>query len=248
MLSPGPGTQMGPPAHAPRSPRAYLSVPRMRNGERGQILPGLLVVMLALLAVGVLMFQVGKAAVLRSSAQTAADAAALAGAREIRRQLMVQWATTGTTNINAISQPLVVAQMSLYAKKNDATLLPVRPGDINGVDVKARVTTDEKLGDGAKEIGEEDAKGEARARARIELMPGLGGGASIGPLPGGGESSGAVPKISDDDWKEIKKKLGSGPPDCDDMVTLGRFLQEQGFDVAENNAFGGVAPVHDPQG
>ena len=44
-----------------------------------------------------LMFQVGKAAVLRSDAQTAADAAALAGATEIKRQLMVQWATTGTT-------------------------------------------------------------------------------------------------------------------------------------------------------
>jgi hypothetical protein len=217
----------------------------MRQGERGQILPGLLVVMLALLAVGVLMFQVGKAAVLRSSAQTAADAAALAGAREIRRQLMVQWATTGMTDISAINRPLVVAQMALYAKKNDATLLPVRPGDIVGVDVKARVTTDEKLGKGAKEIDEEDAKGEAKARARIELMPGLGAGGSIGPLPGGGGGgSGSVPKISDDDWKEIKKKLGSGPPDCDDMVALGGFLQEQGFNVAENNAFGGVAPVH----
>ena len=148
MLSPGPGTQMGPPAHASRAPRAYLLVPSVRNGERGQILPGLLVVMLALLAVGVLMFQVGKAAVLRSGAQTAADAAALAGAREIRRQLMVQWATTGTTDISLINRPLVIAQMSLYAKKNDATLLPPRPGDIQGVDVKARVTTDEELGDG----------------------------------------------------------------------------------------------------
>jgi hypothetical protein len=172
----------------------------MRQGERGQILPGLLVVMLALLAVGVLMFQVGKAAVLRSSAQTAADAAALAGAREIRRQLMVQWATTGTTNINLISRPLVIARMAEYAKKNDATLLPVRPGDIQGVDVKARVTTDEELGEDAKEIGEEDAKGEAKARARIELMAGLGGGASIGPLPGGGESSGPVPKIAEKEW------------------------------------------------
>ena len=69
----------------------------MREGERRQILPGLLVVMLALLAVGVLMFQVGKAAVLRADAQTAADAAALAEAEEIKRQLMAQWATTGTT-------------------------------------------------------------------------------------------------------------------------------------------------------
>jgi len=243
MLSPGPGTHMGPPAHAPKAPRAYLSVPRMRNGERGQILPGLLVVMLALLAVGVLMFQVGKAAVLRSSAQTAADAAALAGAREIKRQLLVQWATTGTTSISAINRPLVIAQMTLYAKKNDATLLPPRLGDINGVDVKARVTTDEELGDGAKEIGEEDAKGEAQARARVELAVGLGG-ASIGPLPGGGESSGPVPKISEKEWDEIKKQLGSGAPDCDDVVALGRFLQEQGFAVGENNAFGGVAPVH----
>jgi hypothetical protein len=216
----------------------------MRNGERGQILPGLLVVMLALLAVGVLMFQVGKAAVLRSSAQTAADAAALAGAREIKRQLLVQWATTGTTSISAINRPLVIAQMTLYAKKNDATLLPPRPGDINGVDVKARVTTDEELGDGAKEIDEEDAKGEAHARARVELAVGLGAGGSIGPLPGGGESSGPVPKISENEWDEIKEKLGSGAPDCDDVVALGRFLQEQGFDVGENNAFGGVAPVH----
>src|SRR6185503_12976533 len=94
----------------------------MRQGERGQILPGLLVVMLALLAVGVLMFQVGKAAVLRSDAQTAADAAALAGADEIKRQLIAQWATTGTTNLAAINQPLVRAKMRLYAKKNGATL------------------------------------------------------------------------------------------------------------------------------
>ena len=90
----------------------------MRNGERGQILPGLLVVMLAVLAVGMLMFQVGKAAVLRSGAQTAADAAALAGAREIKRQLMAQWATAGTTDITTLDQPLVRAA--------DATSTPRR--------------------------------------------------------------------------------------------------------------------------
>src|SRR5215211_6121588 len=105
----------------------------MRTGERGQILPGLLVVMLALLGVGVLMFQVGKAAVLRSSAQTAADAAALAGAREIRRQLMIQWATTGTTQV-PVNEMLVRAQMRLYAKKNDATLIESSVV-IQGVDV-----------------------------------------------------------------------------------------------------------------
>ena len=76
----------------------------MRTGERGQILPGLLVVLLAVLAVGMLMFQVGKAAVLRSDAQTAADAAALAGATEIKRQLMRQWATAGPPSSTLIDQ------------------------------------------------------------------------------------------------------------------------------------------------
>ncbi|HET6691467.1 MAG TPA: pilus assembly protein TadG-related protein, partial [Miltoncostaeaceae bacterium] len=205
-----------------------------------------LVVMLALLAVGILMFQVGKAAVLRADAQTAADAAALAGAEEIKRQLMAQWATAGTTDISLISRPLVIARMTEYAEKNGATLLPPQAGDIQGVDVKARVTTDQELGDGAKEIGEEDAKGEAHGRARIELTAVAGVGGSIGPLPGGG-GSGPVPKISRKEWKELEEKIGKGAPSCDDLVALGRFLQEHGFVVAENAAFGPVGG-HDPQG
>ena len=218
----------------------------MRSGERGQILPGLLVVMLALLAVGVLMFQVGKAAVLRSGAQTAADAAALAGAQEIKRQLMAQWAATGTTDITLIDQVLVRARMRAYAKKNGATLIE-SPGDIQGVDVKARVTTDDELGAGAEAIGKEDAEGQAHARARIELAAVPGAGGSIGPLPGGRGASGPVPRISQKEWKEIEEKIGKGSPTCDDMVALGRFLQEQGFAVGENAAFGPVGR-HDPQG
>src|SRR5687768_1738985 len=218
----------------------------MRSGERGQILPGLLVIMLALLAVGVLMFQVGKAAVLRSGAQTAADAAALAGAQEIKRQLMAQWATTGTTDITLINQVLVRAQMRAYAKKNDATLIESSVV-IQGVDVKAAVTTDDDLGEGAKESGKEDAEGQAHARARIELTAVLGVGGSIGPLPGAGGGSGTVPKISEKEWKEIEEKIGKGAPTCDDMVALGRFLMDQGFVVGENAAFGPVGR-HDPQG
>jgi hypothetical protein len=203
--------------------------------------------MLALLAVGVLMFQVGKAAVLRADAQTAADAAALAGAQEIKRQLMAQWATTGTTDISLISRPLVIARMAEYAKKNDATLIPSSVV-IQGVDVKAAVTTEDDLGEGAKDIGEEDAEGEAHARARIELTPVLGVGGSIGPVPGGGGgSTGPVPKISAKEWKQIEEKIGKGAPTCDDMVALGRFLQEQGFVVGENAAFGPVGR-HDPDG
>ena len=215
----------------------------MHGREDGQILPGLLVILLALLAVGVLMFQVGRAAVLKSDAQTAADAAALAGAHEIRRQLIAQWATTGTTNLQAVSRPLVLARMHEYAKKNDATLVA---SDINGVDVKAEVTTDGELGEDARGVRAEGKKGEARARARLTIVPGVLGGGSIGPLPGGG-GGGPVPRISGGEWKEIGERLGDGPPDCDDMVAVGRFLADQGFVVGENSAFGPVGS-HTPGG
>jgi len=218
----------------------------MRNrGEAGQILPGLVVLLLALLALGVLFFQVGKASVLRSQAQTAADAAALAGATEIKRQLMVQWATMGTTDLSAVDDALVVAQMRRYAEKNEATLVA---HTIVGVDVKATVTTHETVGEGARSVGKERSKGEANARARIAITGGLGGG-SIGPVPGGGGGgSGEVPKISDKEWKELEEDIGEGPPGCDDVVKLGRFLQEQGFLVGENKYFGGVGGMHEPGG
>ncbi len=65
--------------------------------------------MLAILAIGMLAFKIGKAAVLRSGAQTAADAAALAGAKNVRDQLIAQMTTTGTADFSARQQPLVTA-------------------------------------------------------------------------------------------------------------------------------------------
>jgi hypothetical protein len=217
-----------------------------RNGECGQILPGLLMVLLAILAVGVLFFQVGKAAVLKSQAQTAADAAALAGAREIRDQLLQQYATFGATSLGAINYPAVTAQMVKYAKLNDATIVgaPV----FMGVDVKVTVSTDQELGDDAKRINEENRKGEAHARARVTLaLGGVGGlgGANMGPLTGG-SASGPVPKISEKEWDELDKQI-EHPPMCPDVIKLGKFLQEQGFVVGENAAFGPVGK-HDAGG
>jgi hypothetical protein len=215
--------------------------------QDGQILPGLLVVLLALLAVGMMMFQIGRAAVLRSDAQTAADAAALAGASEIRRQLQVQWATTGVTDVNAISRPMVIAKMQEYAKKNGATLI-VGKVQIVGVDVKATVATEEALGKDAENIGSEDAKGFAKARARVEIAAGLAG-ASIGPVPGGGRGgSGPVPKISDKEWKGLGEDIDKGTPSCKDLITLGKFLQSKNFSISENAYFGGITARHEPGG
>ena len=60
-----------------------------------------MVLMLALLAVGVMFFQVGRAAIFSTEAQTAADAAALGAAKEVKAQLLQQVATTGTSNLGA---------------------------------------------------------------------------------------------------------------------------------------------------
>jgi hypothetical protein len=214
----------------------------MRRGESGQILPGLVVVLLSLLALGALMFQVGRAAVLRSDAQTAADAAALAGATEIKRQLMAQWATYGTTDVQLVSEPLVLAKMADYARRNGARIVA---HDIDGIDVKVTVTTEETLGRDARGSDSEDARGEAKARARLFLTGGLGGGGgNVGPLPGGGGGGGGVPKISDKQWDELEKDIGSGPPGCDDIIKLGKLMVEVGFLVGENKYFGGIQGDH----
>src|SRR5215218_385421 len=121
-LSPGPGRMLSLRTHAGRGRREYPA-PTMLRRETGQILPGLIMLMLAILAIGVLAFRVGRAAVLRSGAQTAADAAALAGARSIRDQLIAQVAATGTSDFRLVSEPIVRAAASDYAKRNGARLV-----------------------------------------------------------------------------------------------------------------------------
>jgi hypothetical protein len=199
----------------------------MRRDE-GQILPGLVILLLAIVGLGVVGFQIGRAAILRSEAQTAADAAALAGAREIKRQLEVQWATYGTTDVSAIDRLAVVERMAAYARRNGARLDPDHPPQINGVDVKAWVVTAADLGAGAEAVDRERARGEARARARLSLaLPDFEGGAGP-PLPGGGS-----PRIGGAEWDRLAQRL-SDPPVCADVVTLGLFLKRHGFMVWQN--------------
>jgi hypothetical protein len=205
--------------------------------EDGQILPGLVMLLLAILALGVVGFQIGKAAMQRSQAQTAADAAALAGAREIKRQLEQQWATFGTTDVGAIDKNLVVARMREYADRNGGRLDPENPPKIDGADVRVYVETLSTLGEDAKDVGQEDSRGWARARAALSLGASLGGTGAVGgtnaagsPMPTGG-----TPKVTEDEWDEIRKKIGKPPLSCpEDVITLGLFLKAQGFQVWQN--------------
>ena len=134
----------------------------MLRRETGQILPGLIMLMLAILALGMLSFTIGKAAVLRSGAQTAADAAALAGARSIRDQLIAQVATTGTSDFARVSYPIVRAAAADYAKRNEGRLTDLK---MEGADVRAYVTTDDedRPAEGGPR-GQGDRAGARRAR------------------------------------------------------------------------------------
>src|SRR5918998_3914670 len=101
------------------TPVRTYAAPTMRRQD-GQMLPLLIFVLLAAMWLGIAVFNVGRAAVLRSEAQTAADAAALAGARNIRQQLQAQFAATGQTNLALVNYGLVRAAMTDYARRNGA--------------------------------------------------------------------------------------------------------------------------------
>jgi hypothetical protein len=207
----------------------------MLRRESGQILPGLIMLMLAILALGMLTFRIGRAAVLRSGAQTAADAAALAGARSIRDQLVNQVAATGTSDFNAISRPVVEAAARDYAKRNGGRLTDLK---IDGADVRAFVDTDDQKVDAPKD----DRRGEAKARARVELatFASLGGGGVT--APGGAGPTGGDTHITDKEWKDIGKDLHK-PPGCDDVRKLGEFLKKHGAVPPYENAALGTPPI-----
>lgn len=188
--------------------------------------------MFALVAVGMMLLQVGRATIFSTEAQTAADAAALAGAKNVQQQLMAQMALTGTANPELVNDALVFAAAEVYAKRNGAHITRL---DRRGVDVRVWVSTDETLGRGAESLGKEGTRGNARARARIEIsLGGLVIAGNIGSLVGGGD-----PTIKAKEWKELGKEI-SDPPTCgtdagsNDLVKLADLLREHGFTVGEN--------------
>ena len=215
-----------------RANRVYPAGTMLRR-ETGQILPGLIMLMLAILALGMLTFEIGKAALLRSGAQTAADAAALAGARNIRDQLIAQVSTTGTSDFSRVNIALVRAAAADYAKRNDARLTDLK---MEGADVRAWVTTDEKI-----DPPKQDREGEARARARVELLTFQSLGVNFGGGAGGGGGTGDV-HITDKEWEELEKDLHK-PLDCPDMRVLADFFKKHGAIPPFENVYMGDPPM-----
>ena len=238
-LSPGPGPKLGPRTHECPGKQSYILATMLRRQD-GQIIPALVMMMLALVVTGMMFFQVGRAAIFSTEAQTAADAAALAAVENVKQQLMEQLAATGTSSLALIDPTRVAAAAESYAQRNGGHVTKI---DRRGIDVKVWVVTNDRLGRGAERLDREDTRGSARARARVELLAipgaGFGGGGNLGLSGGGGD-----PTISGKEWKELGEEIGDGPPTCgssaasNDLVKLGNLLREHGFHVAENADMG----------
>src|ERR1700754_963288 len=135
--------------------------------QDGQTVPLLMMIMMSLLAFGVLFFQVGRAAIFSTEAQTAADAAALGAVQDIKAQLTAQVAATGTSNLAALDPERIKAAAERYARENKGHVIQL---ERRGVDVKVWTQTLEKLGQDARKVDAEQARGVARARARIDVL------------------------------------------------------------------------------
>ena len=168
------------------------------RGEDGQIIPPLLVILLLCLVFGFMMLQVGLAADYKSRSQTAADAAALAGAIEVKREIIAAYAMDHQLQPEEIQMGLVCAQAALYAARNRAVITDCQHDQY---DIKVKVRGNDQLqtvGD-TQELDGDHA--EAKARATPWSFGSGGGilGAGGGSLPvgggGGGPLMGANPKL-----------------------------------------------------
>lgn len=153
----------------------------------------------AALVLGFTLFQVGAASALKSRAQTAADAAALAGVVEIKRE--IEAAGLEGLPPTAIDQPLVCGWAQSFAQRNDATVTECR---VELYDVLVQVQGNREIqGDIASSRGKK-----AHARARASLGVSFAG--AVGGLPagGGGAAGGGTNCISAKDLSAIEEKAG----------------------------------------
>jgi hypothetical protein len=151
----------------------------------------LLVVLLLCLALGLMMLQVGLAADYKSRAQTAADAAALAGAIEVKREIIAAWAMDHQLQPEEINMALVCAQAAIYAERNRAHITSCRHEEYDIlVDVVGRDDLDNVRG--TEEVDGDTAQAKARATPWGFGGGGFGFGGGGGSLPVGGGGGGSL--------------------------------------------------------
>lgn len=146
---------------------AVTGTARRRAAEdRGSVMPALVLLMATLIGGGLLLFQVGRGAILSAEATTAADAAALAAAAELQRQIL-------RMDLAPVDLGAVRAAAADYASRNGGVLVSFERVDFTDVRVVVRSMSF------AQQQGRPDAddprRAESRARARIGFAAGAAG-------------------------------------------------------------------------
>ena len=212
------------------------------RGEQGQIIPPLLVIMLLCLAFGLMMLQVGVAADYKSRSQTAADAGALAGAIEVKREIIAAYAMDHQLQPEEINMALVCAQAAIYAARNRAMITDCQHDQY---DIKVKVRGNDELDAVGDTRQLEGDHAEAKARATPWSFGSGGGvlGAGGGSLPigggGGGSLMGANPRMSvyvDVAAKKFNLHVSSGLRPVSITTNGNHSLHETGFAVDLNGA------------
>ena len=216
--------------------------------EDGQILPGLAVLLAVTLALGVLFFQVGKASILRSDAQNAADAAALAGAQEIQRQLEAQYALSGLHRPDR--------DQRAARRRQDAGVRAPEPRRADQAGPQPAGGRREGVGGQRGRAGrrrgpreQEDFQASAKARAQVQLGAFSVGDPGGSPVPRAGRR--ARRRDPEGDGRRVgRRSRGRSAPeprDCPDVIALGLLLVSKGFQVWQNAhpALGGDAGHED---
>jgi hypothetical protein len=138
--------------------------------EEGQVLLALLMFLVTVLSLALMLFQVGRGTDLRARAQTAADAAALAGAREIAKVAEMSYGAGAFASILA-AEGLAWAAAQRYAADNGAIVTQVRLDPVR-LEVYAAVVTVAALTDKPQSPAN-PKRAVANATARVEFDKGV---------------------------------------------------------------------------
>lgn len=147
----------------------------LRSNQDGALSPGFLMFIVAAAVASLFLVQFAHAHVLRTEAHTAADAAALAGAKELRTHLLATRALGAPPPV--IDEALMAGAAANYANANDATLTDFdRTGPCT---VQVSVTGQTNVTSGpSSELQEGLPKARAQARVQLPPLTGLGVGFS----------------------------------------------------------------------
>lgn len=145
----------------------YMRLRSLTVDQRGQVLPVLLVLFVGILAIGIILFQGGRASLLRAEGVTAADAASVGGAYNMRDQLLRIMMQTGYPDPNLVNEVELCARAAQAAAENGGDLIGCSQF---GFEVWVQVATDEALdGEGAAEGVGDGERGIAESTAELNL-------------------------------------------------------------------------------